>query len=464
MIKKILRLIKDNKKVPIAKNMYANLFGIIVNLLNQIVLVPLFLIMWPIELYGDWIILSSFSVFFSMTDLGFNSASMNYFSIKYAEGKYTACSKVILNNYVSISVISVCVLLLTVAFLCVFDIVSIFDLHLLDKSEASLIFILLTCYVLEGMFSTIPNAIYMAKSKMHKAYFLDNLTRVIEVIIIIGSLLLRLSLIWMVTIYCLPKIILFIYKLYDTNKLYHLRDFHFVIDKVLLKELFVPSLTFMTFPLGNALMIQGFNIIINTFFGASSLILFSTTRTLINFIKTLINSINASVWPEFALAYGRKDFSRMIFLHRNSVFISNMLCLTISIFIIVFGKYIFQLWLQGKVDFNFSLLLVLIIVFNINNLWNTSSVVLASTNKHSKFGLLYVGCTLLSVGIACLLSVNVESISFVAFSAIIGESILALYVLKKSIFLTHDSANLFVKDYVDKVRKNILLVKVSKKI
>lgn len=98
MIKKILRLIKDNKKVPIAKNMYANLFGIIVNLLNQIVLVPLFLIMWPIELYGDWIILSSFSVFFSMTDLGFNSASMNYFSIKYAEGKYTACSKVIINN------------------------------------------------------------------------------------------------------------------------------------------------------------------------------------------------------------------------------------------------------------------------------------------------------------------------------------------------------------------------------
>ena len=60
---------------------------------------------------------------------------MNYFSIKYAEGKYTACSKVILNNYVLISVISVCVLLLTVAFLCVFDIVSIFDLHLLDNQK-----------------------------------------------------------------------------------------------------------------------------------------------------------------------------------------------------------------------------------------------------------------------------------------------------------------------------------------
>jgi len=92
MIKRIFKLIKEKRKAPIAKNMYANLFGVIVNLLNQIVLVPLFLLMWPMELYGDWIILSSFSVFFSMTDLGFNSASMNYFSIKYAEGKYTACS------------------------------------------------------------------------------------------------------------------------------------------------------------------------------------------------------------------------------------------------------------------------------------------------------------------------------------------------------------------------------------
>ena len=106
MIKKILRLIKDNKKVPIAKNMYANLFGIIVNLLNQIVLVPLFLIMWPIELYGDWIILSSFSVFFSMTDLGFNSASMNYFSIKYAEGKYTACSKAVSYTHLTLPTIA----------------------------------------------------------------------------------------------------------------------------------------------------------------------------------------------------------------------------------------------------------------------------------------------------------------------------------------------------------------------
>lgn len=210
MIKRIFKLIKEKRKAPIAKNMYANLFGVIVNLLNQIVLVPLFLLMWPMELYGDWIILSSFSVFFSMTDLGFNSASMNYFSIKYAEGKYTACSKAIINNYILISVISVCILLLTVSFVCFCDIVSIFNLHSLDKSKASIIFVLLTFYVLEGMFSTIPNAIYMAKSKMYEAYFLDNLARIIEVIIIVGSLFLKLSLIWMVTIYCLPKIILLI--------------------------------------------------------------------------------------------------------------------------------------------------------------------------------------------------------------------------------------------------------------
>ncbi len=130
-----------------------------------------------------------------------------------------------------------------------------------------------------------------------------------------------------------------------------------------------------------------------------------------------------------------------------------MLCLIISIFIIALGKYIFQFWLQGKIDFNFSLLLALIIAFNINNLWNTSSVALVSTNNHSKFGLLYVGCTLLSVGIVCLISVNSKNLSFVAFSTIIGESILASYLFRQSILLTHDSVSLFVKDYINKIRK-----------
>ena len=120
-----------------------------------------------------------------------------------------------------------------------------------------------------------------------------------------------------------------------------------------------------------------------------------------------------------------------------------MLCLIISIFIIALGKYIFQFWLQGKIDFNFSLLLALIIAFNINNLWN----------NHSKFGLLYVGCTLLSVGIVCLISVNSKNLSFVAFSTIIGESILASYLFRQSILLTHDSVSLFVKDYINKIRK-----------
>lgn len=97
--------------------------------------------------------------------------------------------------------------------------------------------------------------------------------------------------------------------------------------------------------------------------------------------------------------------------------------------------------------------MALIIAFNINNLWNTSSVALVSTNNHSKFGLLYVGCTLLSVGIVCLISVNSKNLSFVAFSTIIGESILASYLFRQSILLTHDSVSLFVKDYINKIRK-----------
>ena len=43
---------------PIRKNLLANGFGIGVQLLNQIVLVPFYILFWGNELYSDWIVIS----------------------------------------------------------------------------------------------------------------------------------------------------------------------------------------------------------------------------------------------------------------------------------------------------------------------------------------------------------------------------------------------------------------------
>ena len=70
---------------PIRKNVVANLFGVGVNLLNQVVLVPFYILCWGKDLYADWIVITAVTAFFSMSDIGLNNVIQNRFAIKFAE-------------------------------------------------------------------------------------------------------------------------------------------------------------------------------------------------------------------------------------------------------------------------------------------------------------------------------------------------------------------------------------------
>ena len=93
-----------NTKTPVRRNLIANLFGLGVNLLNQIVLVPFYIIYWGNELYSDWIVLSSLTAIFSMSDVGLNNVIQNRFSIKYSEGDIKECNSLLSCNFVIVTI------------------------------------------------------------------------------------------------------------------------------------------------------------------------------------------------------------------------------------------------------------------------------------------------------------------------------------------------------------------------
>ena len=67
---------------PILKNLCANFSGIGINLFCQVILVPFYIEQWGVDKYADWIVLSSVSSVFSMSDIGLNTVISNQFSIK----------------------------------------------------------------------------------------------------------------------------------------------------------------------------------------------------------------------------------------------------------------------------------------------------------------------------------------------------------------------------------------------
>ena len=435
------------KLTAVKKNLLANFFGIGVQLFTQIIIVPLYLIFWDLDTYSDWIILTAISSFFAMSDVGLNSVTINQFVIQYAEGERKECTSLLTNNYILILIIFIFAIIGSSFYVFFIDISKNLGLHAVSRHTASVVFLLLVSHIFIGMSTAVLDAIYRALSLNHKAVYIGNIVRFAEGLIIMISLIFHISMINIAILYLIPRILSFIFKLIDTKKHF---DYSFQFKDVnwkLFKKVLLPSLTFMSFPLGNAMIFQGFSLIVNKYFGAEILVLYNTTRTLTNFLTQMLGTILQAVWPEFSIAYGKKDIKRMRELHRKAFVVATSVALFICILLLIFGKYIYLFWTQGKVEFNFYLLLAFLIVLIFRNIWSTSSVALMSTNKHSKMGLLYVLFSFLSIISAIIVAISYSSITLNVYSLLIIEISLCIFTLKTALKLTEDSFRNLLSSY-----------------
>lgn len=100
------------KDLQLVKNSLTNGLGLFVTIFNQIILLPLYLHFWSVEMYGDWIVLSALSQFFAASDLGFTTIFTNDFTISYAKKDYKRCSQLLSSNYAFLVLILLPVVLL----------------------------------------------------------------------------------------------------------------------------------------------------------------------------------------------------------------------------------------------------------------------------------------------------------------------------------------------------------------
>ena len=127
----------------IAKNYAANVFGMGVNFLNQIAMVPLFISLWGINKYADWILITALSSFFSMSNLGLNQATNNEFVIKFQQKDYISCIKLLTNSFLFVLAVGILFILGSIVLSLLFGFKNILHTTTFNEKETSSIFILL---------------------------------------------------------------------------------------------------------------------------------------------------------------------------------------------------------------------------------------------------------------------------------------------------------------------------------
>lgn len=422
---------KINIDSPIRSNIIANLFGIGVNLLNQIVLVPFYIIYWENDLYSDWIVISALTAFFGMSDIGLNSVIQNRFSISYAQGDLKQCNSLLVNNIAIILIIGVVCVISSIAYVSFFDITSQLGLNTLTRMEGSAVFVVLLCQIFIQMFSGIENAIFRATHNASTAVYYDQVARLFIFVITFVCLVVGCNVVVLCVAMCLPNILLIGIKHINARKYFRWKFSFSLMDLKQLREILPQSVAYMSFPISNAILLQGFTLLVNRFWGSDTVVLYNTTRTMCNFIKTFLSTILHSVWPEFSIAYGKRDYATMRRLYSKAIKVSFVLAILISIFLLMFGPLIYTTWIHGAVQFSYPLITAFLVVLVVNTMWNTGCVALLATNNHVKFGIIDLCVTVAALIVAYFMADYFHSLQFVVYSMLVIDFPLIYYVNHK---------------------------------
>jgi O-antigen/teichoic acid export membrane protein len=353
-------------------------------------MVPLFISLWGVNKYADWIILSALSSFFTMADVGLNTVTINQFVIKYQQKEYIQCSKLLMNAFLFIATTGFCVIIMSIGFSFLFDIKKLLHVSVFSAHETIFIFIVLLLGVFLQMYVAVYNGIYRATSHAHVFLIIHHFIRLLELLILSIGVIFNLNMYLLMFLYIIPEFIAIILIHLYAKKWFDFKYSIRLFDAPLLKSLIKPSFSFMLMPLGYAISNQGMILIISNLLGAVILVIFTTTRTLVNFIYSAMGVLSTAVWPEISVAYGRKDKKILSALYKHSLIITAILAF-VCIFILVFaGEPIYLIWTRHAIAFDAIFFYGMLFTLFIAALWGIASVLPLATNNHGSFSVVFL--------------------------------------------------------------------------
>ncbi len=372
----------------------ANLTSQAITVLIQLISVPIFLYCWSVEKYGQWMILTAVPSYFALADFGFLAVTINKMTIVAATNNIHKC------NVLFQTAIKLCLYAIVGATTTAILFVIFINTGSLGQIDNKIALIALVVCAILAMSSGLVDAVFRSSGEFALGLQITNVIRLIEwaglltglflgrtfVGAAVGQLLGRLigaGLGWRISSWRHPDIRWSIVE--ASNKEF--------------REMLKPALSFMLFPVANAISIQGMILVVGYLFGPAFVVVFSTYRTITRILVQAVTIIGRSLWPEISRSYGEKDINTVILLYRKGTFISIILAASLCIFLIFFGEYFLQLWTTGKVSYEKNLFHLFLLMTMITSFWQMGVVVLSATNSHMRLSISYLIGAIASVSL-----------------------------------------------------------------
>ena len=421
-----------------------NIFGRGVTTLIQVVSVPIFLKHWGVDLYGEWLLLNSVPSYFSLSDVGFGSTAGNEMTMLMAGGKQAEALDVFQSVLGLTSAVSGGIGAIFFAIVWFLPLNSWLHVNSISRHDTTLTIVWLSLSVLLTMQETLFQAAFRCVAQYAYGTFLKSLIQLgsftgVSVVVLLGGGVVRAAFVFF-AVNALGTILLWV----ELRRNVRWIRFGFEHAQVAtLKRLAGPSISFMAFPVGNALSLQGMLLVIGHILGPGAVVVFSTARTVSRTAIQFMQLINNTVWPEMSVAVGAEDWPLARTLHRRSCQISIALGLSVVAPLVVFGPSIWRKWTVHQFATDRVLLDLMLGLVVFSSLWFTSSVALAATNRHQRLAAVYLVATSGSLATAWGLC-HWIGLRGAAIALIAGEAFMSIFVLRASLKFLGDTLGGFV--------------------
>ena len=373
----------------------ANSFGMAITIAIQLVSLPMFLRYWDTSTYGVWLMLSAIPAYLSMADVGMVTAAGNKMTMAVAKGDVSEANRVFQSALMFMSVVCGVLALISVPLILWAPLPA---LHTFDQRVA---LSALCVGVLLALFGGLSEAVFKSTKRYAFGTMLGNCVRLGEWagfmvgLVTIGSFAaVALCGLAVRLIGTLIGVVLT-----GRGKSGLLWGFKFL-DSVEIRAMIKPAVSFMAFPLANALSFQGLTLLVGGLFGPIAVALFNTYRTIARVAVQVTAIFSHALWPEFSRLFGQGAFGAVEQLFKRSFWLSAAQALFLSLILYFFSPWMLRVWTHGAINFDSSLMLLMLLYAAIGGVWHVPRVLLMATNQH--VGLAY--WTLAAGGLSILLA------------------------------------------------------------
>jgi len=366
-------------KRRIIAGMGANSFGMAITIVIQLVSLPLFLHYWDISTYGVWLMLSAIPAYLSMADVGMVAAAGNKMTMSMGDGNVHEANRTFQSAQMFMTIVCCSLALLVV------PLVLWAPFTGLDTMDRRVALLALSAGVLLSLFSGLTETLYRSTGRYAIGAVLGNLVRLCEWL---GSLL-GLMLVGNFAAIALGSLaarlvgtIFFIW--YAARGNHGLKLGVGLAKKSEVMSLVKPAISFMTFPLANALSFQGVTLLVGVLFGPALVAIFNTYRTIARISVQMTAMFSFAVWPEFSRLFGKGGMPAVESLFRRSAIFGVFQAVGLSILIYFLSPWLLNFWTHGHIKFIPDLMLLMLIYAAIGGVWHLPRGLLMATNQPMK--------------------------------------------------------------------------------